>query len=120
MPGKKLSNQDLQHFEAQLRIMLTALEGDIDHLQAGALGDGGRHEVQGDEGEGYAAEFSLELLQYDEETLSIVREALQRIAEGTYGRCEDCEQWLRKDRLRAMPHARRCITCQRAAEAEAG
>jgi DnaK suppressor protein len=118
MPGKKLSTQDLDHFSAQLRMMLTALEGDIDHLQAGTLGPDARPETQGDEGEGYAAEFSLELLQHDEETLTGVRDAIRRIEGGAYGRCEACGQWLVKDRLRAMPHARRCIACQRQAEAE--
>lgn len=118
MPGKKLSSQDLTHFEMQLRMMLNALQGDIDHLQTDALGDGTRVELQGDDGEGYAAEFSLELLQHDEETAKDVREALDRVKNGAYGRCEDCEQWLLKDRLRAMPHARRCIACQRVVEAE--
>jgi DnaK suppressor protein len=118
MPGKKLSDKDLQHFDAQLRLMLSVLQGDIDHLQADALGNGERPEVQGDEGEGYFAEFSLELLERDEQTAQDVLEALGRIEDGSYGRCEDCENWLMKERLRAMPHARRCIDCQRQAEAE--
>lgn len=118
MPGKKLSPTDLKHFDAQLRLMYTVLRGDMEHLQSEALGDGQRPEPQGDEGEGYAAEFSLELLQRDEKTAQDVIDALTRIEGGTYGRCHDCENWLLKDRLRAMPHARRCIDCQRAAEAE--
>ena len=118
MPGKKLSDSDLKHFEAQLRMMLSVLQGDIDHLQADALGDGERPEQQGDEGDGYNAEFSLELLQHDEQTASHVLEALARVEDGTYGRCEDCDHWLKKDRLRAMPHAKRCIDCQRKIEAE--
>ncbi len=117
MPGKKLSSKDLKHFEVQLTMMLTILEGDIGHLQAGALGDGQRPDAQGDEGEGYAVEFSLELLQHDEETAQDVRDALARVTSGTYGKCEDCSHWLLKDRLRAMPHARRCIGCQRGVEA---
>jgi len=120
MPGKKLSSSDLRHFEAQLKMLLGALEGDIHTLQAGALGDGQRSETQGDEGEGYAAEFSLELLQFDEKTAGEVREALARVADGSYGRCELCERWLLKERLRAMPHARRCVACQKATETEAG
>lgn len=118
MPGKKLSDKDLQTFDAQLRMMLGVLQGDIDHLQADALGDGERPEAQGDEGEAYFAELSLELLQRDEQTAQAILEAIDRISAGTYGRCEDCESWLMKDRLRAMPHAKRCIECQRKAEAE--
>lgn len=116
MPGKKLSTSDLKHFDGQLRLMWSVLQGDMQHLQKDALGDGQRPEVQGDEGDGYAAEFSLELLQRDEQTADAVLDALKRLEAGTYGRCSDCENWLVKDRLRAMPHARRCITCQREAE----
>jgi len=118
MPGKKLTAKDLKHFEAQLRLMLSVLQGDIDHLQADALGNGERQDLQGDEGDGYNVEFSLELLEHDEQTAQDVLEALERVEGGTYGRCEECDSWLMKDRLRAMPHARRCIACQRQAEAE--
>src|SRR5690349_18870935 len=39
-------------------------------------------------------------------------EALRRLDEGTYGVCEDCESPISPARLRALPFARRCITCQ--------
>jgi len=117
MPGKKLSAKDLEHFEGQLRMMLNVLQGDMQHLANEALGDGQRPDLQGDEGDGYAAEFSLELLQRDEEAAQDVIEALERLRNGSFGRCTECDLWVTKDRLRAMPHARRCIDCQRAAEA---
>ncbi len=118
MPGKKLTPKDLENFRSQLRLMLGVLEGDISHLAEDALGDGSRMEFQGDEGEIYNIEFSLQLLERDEQTAQSVLSALGRINEGTYGRCEDCEDWLIKERLRVMPHAIRCVDCQRAAEAE--
>ena len=45
-----------------------------------------------------------------------VEAALQRLDEGTYGICEDCQQPINEERLKAMPFARRCIDCQRHAE----
>jgi len=39
-------------------------------------------------------------------------EALQRLDEGTYGVCEDCEVQIAPGRLRALPFARRCVGCQ--------
>jgi len=39
-------------------------------------------------------------------------EALRRLDEGTYGICEDCETPISPGRLRALPFARRCISCQ--------
>jgi RNA polymerase-binding transcription factor DksA len=41
---------------------------------------------------------------------------LQRLDEGTYGRCVDCGQDLSAARLEAKPEAARCVTCQGKAE----
>lgn len=37
--------------------------------------------------------------------------ALARIADGTYGSCEICGGAIGRDRLRALPEVRRCLTC---------
>jgi RNA polymerase-binding transcription factor DksA len=37
--------------------------------------------------------------------------ALARIADGTYGQCEVCGGAIGRDRLRALPVVRRCVTC---------
>ena len=37
--------------------------------------------------------------------------ALARIAEGTYGTCEACGGAIGRDRLRALPEVRRCLSC---------
>jgi len=37
--------------------------------------------------------------------------ALERIADGDYGRCERCNEPISPDRLLARPTARTCITC---------
>jgi RNA polymerase-binding transcription factor len=37
--------------------------------------------------------------------------ALARIADGTYGACELCGGAIGRDRLRALPEIRRCVTC---------
>jgi DnaK suppressor protein len=39
-------------------------------------------------------------------------EALAKLEEGTYGRCADCGAEISEKRLRAVPFARRCVTCQ--------
>ena len=115
MPGKKLTAKDLDLFKRQLEQMLGILSGDIDKLQVEALGsDGGGR--SGDEGESYFQEFSLELLQRDESTHSEILEALERIDGGTFGQCEGCGVWIRKERLKAVPYARNCIDCQRKEE----
>jgi len=46
-----------------------------------------------------------------------IDEALLRLADGTYGICEDCGREISERRLKAVPFARRCIQCQEKTEA---
>jgi DnaK suppressor protein len=39
------------------------------------------------------------------------RDALQRIDDGTYGRCQQCAAPIPVERLNAIPHARTCVAC---------
>lgn len=39
--------------------------------------------------------------------------ALQRLDEGTWGRCERCGGAVGRDRLRALPETRLCLPCAR-------
>ncbi len=45
-----------------------------------------------------------------QETLDEVQHALAKLDEGSYGRCEECEEPIAAARLEAMPAARFCIT----------
>lgn len=49
------------------------------------------------------------------ETLQEVRAALQRMAEGSYGRCQRCGTEIPSERLEARPHARLCMRCKQEA-----
>jgi RNA polymerase-binding transcription factor DksA len=40
-----------------------------------------------------------------------IREALQRIAQGSYGVCAECGGAIDPRRLKALPTATKCITC---------
>ena len=48
----------------------------------------------------------------ESEILSEIEEALERLAEGNYGRCIDCGCWIRIKRLETIPWAKRCRACQ--------
>jgi len=43
-------------------------------------------------------------------------DALQRLAEGTYGTCEHCGTAIADKRLKALPEATACVECQSALE----
>lgn len=51
------------------------------------------------------------LLARVEDTLGELMAAQQRLAEGDFGRCENCGQSIAGDRLRARPETRFCVTC---------
>ncbi len=43
--------------------------------------------------------------------LAEIDAALQRIEDGTFGICEGCGDAIGRQRLRALPEARRCLAC---------
>jgi DnaK suppressor protein len=45
-----------------------------------------------------------------------LRSAIDRIADGTYGICRECEEEIAPNRLRAIPWAELCIECHEAAD----
>ena len=46
-----------------------------------------------------------------------IRQAIERIDEGSYGECDRCGETIHPDRLAALPTASLCIRCASAAEA---
>jgi RNA polymerase-binding protein DksA len=60
----------------------------------------------------YDREFNLGLASNDRETLSRVNDALQRISEGEYGNCIQCEKPIAVARLKAIPYVETCVKCQ--------
>mgnify|MGYP001617992674 FL=1 len=45
-------------------------------------------------------------------TLREIESALQRVTRGTYGECEACGEPISPNRLKAIPWARYCLSCQ--------
>ena len=51
--------------------------------------------------------------------VSLIEDALARLAEGQYGFCQECDEFIGGPRLRALPFAQRCRDCQDEAERRA-
>lgn len=66
--------------------------------------------------ETFDRERDLSLLDQVEGELADVEHAMQRLDDGSYGRCEACGEAIPDERLEAMPAARFCVTHQAAAE----
>ena len=60
----------------------------------------------------YDREFSLELAESERQILYTLDDAIKRVDEGTYGKCNTCDCVIPKQRLNAMPEAIYCVACQ--------
>ena len=57
----------------------------------------------------YEEEINLTLLENESQMLGEINDALARIEQGTFGRCEECQQEIPKERLEAVPYTRHCL-----------
>ncbi len=60
----------------------------------------------------YDREFSLELAEGERERLFALDDAIKRLDDGIYGKCDQCGGFVTKQRLKVMPQAKYCIKCQ--------
>ncbi len=60
----------------------------------------------------YTKELLVSMSDNDRQLLNLIDEALERIEEGSYGRCVRCGEVLPEKRLDAVPWARHCVRCQ--------
>ena len=117
-----MTKAELEGYRRQLLTLVERLNGDVSHLTDEALhADGG--EVSGnlshmpihmaDLGtDNFERENTLHLLANEEQMLDEIRAALERITQGTFGRCEECGgEVLPRGRLKELPYTRYCVTC---------
>lgn len=57
-------------------------------------------------------ELTLLLGDRERDKLRNIEDALQRIEDGEYGVCEECEEEIPLGRLKVMPFARHCVRCK--------
>jgi DnaK suppressor protein len=60
----------------------------------------------------FQEDIELHLIQMKSEIVSKISKALERLHDGDYGTCVTCDEPIAEKRLRAMPFAVRCTTCQ--------
>jgi len=62
-------------------------------------------------------EMAVQQLDQRTRLLHDIQSALEKLDDGTYGRCERCDEMIPRRRLDAVPWARLCVPCQSASEA---
>jgi DnaK suppressor protein len=64
----------------------------------------------------FVKEVDLALMQMKSETLKKIDQAIERLEDGSYGRCQECDTEIAAARLRALPFALLCRDCQEETE----
>ncbi len=62
--------------------------------------------------------FLLRIRDRERRLILKIREAINRIENGTYGICEECGEEITEQRLKARPVTMLCIECKKAQDAE--
>lgn len=104
---------DLQVFRQKLEEQRAPLLERISSLEEKLRSNKGRNPDHSDLAQDYvSSERRSIMLAQARQDLKQVDAALQRLAEGTYGTCTRCGQAIDPARLKALPHAALCLTCQ--------
>ena len=62
--------------------------------------------------------FTLRIRDRERKLIGKIKDALERIENGTYGICESCEEDISDERLKARPVTTLCIECKKRQEDE--
>lgn len=112
---------EMKAFREKLVQLRARLRGDVTALANAALRKT-RSEASGDlssmpihmadiGSDNFEQEFTLSLMENDDETLGLIESAIERIEDGVFGTCVECDGVISKARLNAIPYTPYCIKC---------
>ncbi len=67
----------------------------------------------------FIREMEIGLMSEEGRQIQEIQAAIQRLKNGTYGICSECDKKIKAGRLEALPHAQLCIDCKAMKEKEA-
>jgi DnaK suppressor protein len=106
---------------ANLQKRRNEITGQVNHLEQDLRDDiADNQNMPGDMADHGSGELnqhlSVTLMENDRVELERIERAILRLEQGNYGECEVCEKTIPMPRLKAIPWATRCITCQSRSE----
>ena len=121
-----MKKAEMEEYKKRLVVLRARLRGDVDQLADEAL-KRNRQDSSGDLSsmpihmadmgtDNFEQDFTLALMESEEDTLQQIDTALSRVGDGTYGSCTHCGKSIPKSRLQAIPFALRCVECARKQE----
>ena len=112
-----MKKSEMKVYKERLLDLRARLRGDVSSMADAALGSEGSEASSmpihmAERGsDNFEQEFTLSLMATEEDTLGMIEAALERIENGTYGKCVECEHVIPKTRLNAIPHTPKCVKC---------
>lgn len=123
---KNITDAELKAFKKTLQGLQSRLNDGMDRVKGDTLNKSSKDAAGDLSGyslhmadqatDNYDREFALNLAGNEQEFLYKIDEALKRIEEKTYGICPECMKPIAKARLKAVPFAEYCVTCQSTVE----
>lgn len=116
----KMKKADVKPFKEMLLQLRARLRGNVSSMADAALssngaGKGGSSAVSNhmaDMGsDTYEQNNTILLMNNEGESLTQIEAALERIEQGVYGSCIECENRIPKMRLKAIPYTPYCVKC---------
>ncbi len=68
----------------------------------------------------YERQFALNVASSEHDSVVEIDDALRRLDQSQYGKCETCSEQINFERLKALPFVRLCISCQSEEERKHG
>jgi DnaK suppressor protein len=117
VPKKIRVSPVFQPLLAKLQRRRNEITGQVNHLEQDLREDiADNQNMPGDSADHGSGELnqhlSVTLMENDRIELERIERAILRIESGVYGKCETCEKVIPMPRLKAIPWATRCISCQ--------
>ena len=115
-----MKKSEMLAYKEKLQVIRNRLRGDVHQMAEVALRKSG---IEGSDSnampihmaelgsDNFEQEFTLGLMEVDGDTLGLIDGALERIVEGEFGTCVQCEGQIAKARLNAIPYTPVCIKC---------
>jgi len=112
-----LSSKKIEHFRQLLETRIAELEAVSAAAQRETRVDVAKHADPADQA---ASEYERQAIIHKaaatQQTVRTLKQALERLRQGTFGECAECCADIEVKRLEAIPWARYCVNCQEARE----
>jgi RNA polymerase-binding transcription factor DksA len=123
-----MNDRQKQQYRRQLVDLAERLKSDMTGLREAALRTTGGEASGGLSNaplhladlatDNFEQEVAAGLLQNDQQAITAIAAALDRLDNGTFGRCERCGREIPEERLNPVPYANRCVDCEQKVEEE--